>query len=326
MPGVRAWIHALSKEELTEVLKRYQLDTTGTIDELRRKLKTFAERNPTEFHLTVNPTETVGTETMTEKTGTLPQTQLGETMNLVRKWGCHFTGKDPLAFLERIEELRSGYGLTNEQLLRCLPELITGEPLLWYRNNRESWTTWEDFVASFRLCYLPHNNTALDREIRDRVQKPNEPFRLYATALQTMMRRLGGLGPSQQIDRIYENMKPSYRRYIRRTEVKTVEELIYRVTEHESIEQAEAEYNSRITREKNHSTTASSKGTKADTAMISPTYRKNDCCWNCGQRGHHRTECKRPFQKFCSTCGKTGVLTRDCHPPGNGPAAGEKNE
>jgi len=326
MPGVRAWIHALSKEELTETLKRYQLDTTGTIDELRRKLKTFAEKNPTEFHLTVQPTETVGTATMTEKTVTLPQTQLGETMNLVRKWGCHFTGKDPLAFLERIEELRNGYGLTNEQLLRCLPELITGEPLLWYRNNRESWTTWEDFVASFRLCYLPHNNTALDREIRDRVQKPNESFRLYATALQTMMRRLGGLSPSQQIDRIYENMKPSYRRYIRRTEVKTVEELIYRVTEHESIEQAEAEYNSRVTRVKSHNTAVPNKDTKADTTMISPTYRKSDCCWNCGQRGHRRAECKRPFQKFCSTCGKTGILTRDCHPPGNGPAAGEKNE
>jgi len=260
---------------------------------------------------------------MTEQAITPSPTQLGETMNLVRKWGCHFTGKDPLAFLERIEELRSGYGLTNEQLLRCLPELIAGEPLLWYRNNRKSWG---DFVASFRLCYLPHNHTALDREIRDQIQKPSEAFRAYATALQTMMRRLNGLSPSQQIDRIYENMKPSYRRYIRRTEIKTVEELIYRVTEHESIEQVEAEYNSRATGRKHSDTAAPSKNAEADTAMISPTYKKSDCCWNCGQRGHRRAECKRPFHKFCSTCGKTGVLTRDCHPLGNGPTAGEKSE
>jgi len=326
MPSVRAWIHALSKEELIESLRKYQLDTTGTIDELRRKLKAFADRNPTVFYPTVDPTKTLETATMTERATTPYQTQLGDTMNLVRKWGCHFTGKDPLAFLERVEELQSGYGLTNEQLLRCLPELITGEPLLWYRNNRESWTAWEDFVASFRLCYLPHNNTALDREIRDRIQKPGESFRPYATALQTMMRRLGGLTPSQQIDRIYENMKPSYRRYIRRAEVQTMEELIYRATEHESIEQAEAEYNSRVTGGKNHHIATPSKDARADTAMISPTYKKSDCCWNCGQRGHRKTECKRPFHKFCSACGKTGVLTRDCHPPGNGPAAGEEHK
>jgi len=126
MPRVKAWIHALSKEELIEALERYQLDTSGTIDELRRKLKIFAGKNPTEFHPTVDPTKISETATMTEQAITPSPTQLGETMNLVRKWGCHFTGKDPLAFLERIEELRSGYGFTNEQLFRCLPELIAG--------------------------------------------------------------------------------------------------------------------------------------------------------------------------------------------------------
>jgi len=325
MPSTRAWIHALTKDELVKTLATYRIDTSGSIDDLRKRLKTFAEHNPEHFSgETPEPKETP-TATMTDHPSTTPP-PLGETMNLVRKWGCRFTGKDPLAFLERVEELRSGYGLTHEQLLRCLPELISGEPLLWYRNNREFWENWEDFVTAFRLSYLPHNNTALDREIRDRVQRPNEPFRTYATELQTMMRRLGGLSAAQQIDRIYENMRPTYRRYIRRSEVKQVGELIYLVTEQESIERAEIEYTARLTGKKNSAGSSRKEDNESITAMISPTYKRNECCWNCGQRGHRKTDCKQPFKKFCSTCGKTGVLTRDCHPPGNGQAAGERNE
>jgi len=58
-----------------------------------------------------------------------------------------------------------------------------------------------------------------------------------------MMRRLGGLSTEQQIDRVYENMRPSYRRYIHRSGITGVADLIYRVTEHEDIELPEAEYN-----------------------------------------------------------------------------------
>jgi len=136
MPSTRTWIHALPKDDLIKALITHRLDTSGSIDELRKRLKTFAEHNPEWFSDTAPEPEKAQIATMTDKP---PDTSppLGETMNLVRKWGCRFTGKDPLAFLERVEELRSGYGLTYEQLLRCLPELISGEPLLWYRNNRE---------------------------------------------------------------------------------------------------------------------------------------------------------------------------------------------
>lgn len=36
----------------------------------------------------------------------------GKTINQIRKWGCHFDGRDPAAFLERVGELRQAYGFT----------------------------------------------------------------------------------------------------------------------------------------------------------------------------------------------------------------------
>ena len=136
----------------------------------------------------------------------------------MRKWGCQFDGRDPVAFLERVEELREGYGYTGEQLLRGLPEILRGDALLWARNNRAFWSTWDDFCADFRVQYLPPQYQAqLQREIFERRQKENEKFAQYATAMVTLMRRAGGFTRDQQLDRIHANMRPSNRKYVRRT-------------------------------------------------------------------------------------------------------------
>jgi len=79
-----------------------------------------------------------------------PHSDMAKVINQIRKWGCYFDGKDPLSFLERVEELQQGYGFSGEQLLMGLPELLRGETLFWYRNNPASWTTWEEFSREFR--------------------------------------------------------------------------------------------------------------------------------------------------------------------------------
>jgi len=163
MPSTKTWIHSLTKEQLIKLAQRHQIDTTGSIDDLRKRLKIHAEQSLSDMTDRAGSSETTDSIGLTDKDAqkrsklsakvkspdddpTLPMDKEGsrtsppchgETMNLVRKWGVRFTGKDPLAFLERVEELREGYGLSHEQMLRCLPELISGEPLLWYRNNRE---------------------------------------------------------------------------------------------------------------------------------------------------------------------------------------------
>jgi len=76
-------------------------------------------------------------------------------INQIRKWGCHFDGRDPAAFLERLLELRDGYGVSGPQMLKGLPEMLKGDTLLWYRNHREDWRTWNNFERAFHLQFLP---------------------------------------------------------------------------------------------------------------------------------------------------------------------------
>ena len=163
-----------------------------------------------------------------------------KSLNQIRKWGCHFDGRDPVAFLECVDELREGYGYTGEQLLRGIPELLRGDALLWVRNNREFWEFWDDFCADFRTQYLPPQYLDnLQRQIFERRQKENEKITQYGTVMMTLMRRAGGFSRSQQLDRIHSNMRPTYRKYVRRREVRSLSEFIARVAELERIEQEE---------------------------------------------------------------------------------------
>ena len=188
-----AWIQGLSKAQLIEHLEAVQIDATGTMDDLRRLLRDYVRKNPHAFALPttsnrgsvvqineigipaspeVKPEDDSPTDdppndderaefmSIYEPAPVIPRSRTiesGQLMDRVRKWGCHFDGKDAFAFLERLNDLREAYGVTGPQLLRSLPELLRGDPLLWYRNNRHAWGTWTAFENAFRRRYLPLN-------------------------------------------------------------------------------------------------------------------------------------------------------------------------
>ena len=58
----------------------------------------------------------------------------GHTLDQMRKWNCDFDGRGVYEFLERVRELQKAYQLTDQQLLRGIPELLRAEVQLWYRN------------------------------------------------------------------------------------------------------------------------------------------------------------------------------------------------
>lgn len=58
-----------------------------------------------------------------------------DTVNQICKWGCRFDGKNPVAFLARVEGLQACYGLIAVQMLTGFPEVLRGDALLWFRNH-----------------------------------------------------------------------------------------------------------------------------------------------------------------------------------------------
>lgn len=161
------WIYKLKKDELQTELNKYGLNSTGTVDELRQRLANFA-KGATKNDPTTSPVPPV-----------TPVTSNINVLDQVRKWNTRFDGKsDPVSFLERIQELREGYAFTDEQMLQAVPELLQNKALMWARNNRQFWTTWDEFVKSFERFYIQPGQyqKKLDEEIKRRIQHPEEKY------------------------------------------------------------------------------------------------------------------------------------------------------
>lgn len=334
-----AWIHSLTKEQALQLITEQGLDPTAPLDTLRRRLRQHLAKRPeimpgTGQHgststATEQKRDPLGMyeadEEESDSDGTVaPQPCLAQEpptfnkmrlMNQIRKWGHFFDGKDPMAFLERTEELRIGYGLEHDHLLAGLSELLRGDALLWYRNHHHAWTTWDAFDRAFRAHFLPAGyQTRLKREIQGRYQRPGEPYQAYSNTVLTLMRRAGGYTPRDKVEQIYENLDPDYQLYITLTDTTTLSDLGARAAQYETI----------VQRRKERQTESATQAKSLRTVVAAATYNREECCWRCKQRGHTRIDCKRPAKKFCSRCGKDGVLTRDCHPPtGNAKRAGD---
>ena len=332
-----SWIYGLSKAQLTEQLEAVHVAPVGTVDDLRRLLKDFIRRNPnviawpsTSAHgpaiQITDDHEDAPVDAKLRRAGSTeelpPEEDIadyasayepafapprprppepGHIMDRVRKWGCVFDGRDAFAFLERVSDLREGYGVTGPQLLRCLPELLRGDPLLWYRNHRHTWSTWTAFEQAFRRRFLPLNvQKQLRREALDRQQRDGETFNRFVDSICTTMRRAGNFTESEQLELILDNMDPELRIHVRAEDTDDLDTLTERVNELELLnERRKAVKKAPIT---------------TRTAAATVPYDRDNCCWRCKQRGHTRVDCRKPAKKFCSQCGKDGVFTRDCHP------------
>lgn len=232
-----SWIYRYSKKELIVLLQEFGLSTEGTLDELRARAREYYTAHPEK----ITGMSTGPSTSTTKRDEMVPARQIGlpETstvMSEMRKWGCTFDGRKPVSFLERLEELGVGYGFTGEQMLLGVSELFKGDSLLWFRNVRARIRTWGDFQAAFMDQFLPrHYQAQLKHELRNRLQKENEPYQKYELDMITLMRRAGGFSEDEQLLQLYDNMHPSYKLYVRIDDLNNVQNLRHRATEYENV-------------------------------------------------------------------------------------------
>jgi Retrotransposon gag protein len=70
--------------------------------------------------------------------------------------------------------------VSDEELLRSAPILLTGAALQFFWAFHQSFTTWNDLVHELMSTYLPKDfDYELRKEIDNRKQHPNESFMTY---------------------------------------------------------------------------------------------------------------------------------------------------
>lgn len=67
------------------------------------------------------------------------------------------------------------------------------------------------------------------------MQGTTETAAEYATRLQTLRRRHGQISATARLTRLYQNMRPEYRRYMKHTEFTTVQELLQLASKYEQL-------------------------------------------------------------------------------------------
>ena len=250
-------------------------------------------------------------------------------MDQMRKWNCHFDGKDLYTFLERVNELQRAYRFSDEQILQGYPELLRGDAQLWHRNYAAHITTLEALEQELRNFYLsPNELRDLDLQINNRKQGANETIRAFTNTLMTLMRRRGGFTENKQIETIYYNMRAEYRLHVARETIRRTTDIIQKVeaylkSKNEFENENKITSNSQI-RESNQGHRTVNAPARTEKLKLSTIYERARCCWRCKEQGHDRFNCKNKSKIFCSYCGKDDVFTYDCncHAPGNAPRAG----
>lgn len=165
------WVYRLRQTDIRAELESRGLVSTGKLSELRARLVD---------HLRTAVTETTNIQDQSNVTlGPVIPTQPQEdkdlrALDIIRKWGIHYDGsRDPIEFLESVNELKDCYNIQNKHLVQALPIILKG-------NNKNQWTGWTDFIRDIKTFFNRDNNLQqLEDIIRNRRQQTHESFKEF---------------------------------------------------------------------------------------------------------------------------------------------------
>lgn len=244
---------SIAEKQLDNIKEMLGLPSNTDFESIKRKMDSILHRRPTTESSRVDNVHYSRDEIRKPDVKTSPQWttshqrtsseinirnpySTADLCSIVRKWNLKFDGgSNPISFLERLHELIDAYSITTDDIIKVLPELLHGPALLWQRNNRMLWRNFSDFKSDFEMQYLPPDyKKTLTEEIHRRTQGDQESIKQYAVALCTLMRRKGDYTESETVDRIYTNMRPEYKFYVRRTDFNSLRELIRQAENYEN--------------------------------------------------------------------------------------------
>ena len=213
----------MSKANLILQATEWGLGEEGTVDRLRQNLVTYAKEHPDVDPTGYKEDEDGLRDSQLNNENTSQYIKMNATMTeqmkaieQMRKWGLHFDGRDAYCFLERLEELQTAYGFSDNQVFQGFAELLRNDAQLWYRNTVQTTDNLRDLEKNLRDYYIqPGELRHLNRLIMERRQAGNEPIRAFVTDLCTLMRRHREYNAEKQLDTLYYNARADYRLYLK---------------------------------------------------------------------------------------------------------------
>ncbi|XP_048000268.1 uncharacterized protein LOC125237321 [Leguminivora glycinivorella] len=146
----------------------------------------------------------------------------------VAKWGVKFNGStDPRSFLERVEELKLAYGVSDVVLFNSAAQLFVDQGLLWYRGIKEQVSSWNDLKAILLDEFEPANfDFRLRCEILARTQGLDEPVHIYFAIMSCLFGRLKNPLPEEEkLQILMNNIRPSFSQQLALVNIASIAEL-----------------------------------------------------------------------------------------------------
>lgn len=137
-------------------------------------------------------------------------------------------GSDPHRFLVYLNECITSMGITQAEVYNCLPVVLHGEALDWFRINKTKLPNFEAFSKALVSNFSVKNyQNKLIYEALARQQGKNEPITTFITNIRLIFNQMEPQLPeSRQIDIACNNLNPNYIQQIRRSHIKSFEDLI----------------------------------------------------------------------------------------------------
>ncbi|XP_066585176.1 cylicin-1-like [Prorops nasuta] len=134
-----------------------------------------------------------------------------------RKWNIRFKSRDvddADDFIENLEHCRNVSDLTFGEIRETLPVVLSGEAKDWIKVEGNSYSTWRDFREAFLSQFGDEeDNDAKWEKARQQTQREGEAIKAYLVRIRSILKEIRPTpSVSVQLDLVYRNLRPNYRR------------------------------------------------------------------------------------------------------------------
>lgn len=146
----------------------------------------------------------------------------------VSKWNLKFNGlTDPRSFLERVDELKLAFGVSDASLFCSAAQLFSENALFWYRGIKDQVSSWKQLKDILLDEFdTPDYDYRLLGEIRSRTQGSDEPIHIYVAIMNCMFARLKtALSEEAKLEILLHNIRPTFSQQLALINIKSIAEL-----------------------------------------------------------------------------------------------------